>query len=110
MRPPCVIGPLVVTTTRQMAEAPILDSVRTWNEEWDAFGWALKVRPTEGTALVVASRRRFMGPHPPRALRNWGPFAMRHGGWAHWHPRRIQRRRPTPRVVEGAYAAEAPDA
>lgn len=104
-----VFGRLVLTTTIQAGEAPILDSVRTWHPEWDAFGWAIKVRPSEGRALVVASRRRFMGPTPPWRLRDWGPFAMRHGGIGHWLPRRIQWRRPDPvrSTAVGTYAAEA---
>lgn len=104
-----VFGRLVLTTGSQLAEAPWLDGCRVTHHDgaWTAHGWAIRPRPTAGRTLVVAWRGRHVGPFPPRRLRGWGPFAMRHDGLAHWSPARIAWRRPTPTprtATTGAYA------
>ncbi len=106
-----VLGHLVVTTTRLAAEHPLLDPCTTHHHDgaWHAQGWCVRPRPTPGRALVVAWIGTRPAPLPPARLRGWGPFAMRHGGWGHWHPSRIRWRRPVSRQSTTAgECAEAP--
>lgn len=111
------VGRLAVLPVLSSAEAPLVDSAVSGEVTddgvtlWTARGWNICPLPRAGTyGLFIGSTARQITPGPPWRLRRWGPFAMRHGGLAHWHPRRIltgPRRVPQP--LEGAFCDERPE-